>query len=193
MRLILFAISVGLLFCLGACAQDSTSKHGSYTIDPVVNKVIKKKDVSEGQALLDVEWVENGKPATFPLSSTGMPCYAFYGIEKDTTRIDIYSMLGIIGIRICVYNDSVWVFHFVSSRNRESRTFKQHPDDKEYQFSPDANAKKYKLVISEELKAGEPINGYVEFESVDFYQKTEAGDKKRNYNAKGYFRAKKLL
>jgi hypothetical protein len=193
MRLVLFTISVGFLLCLQACAQDTATRHNGYTIDPAVNKAIKKKDISEGHASLDAEWIENDKPAIFPLSSTGMPCYAFYGVESDTTKIDIFSMFGTIGLRICLYKDSTWVFHFVSFRNRDSRTFKQHLDDKEYQFSPDAKAKKYKLVLTEELKIGEPIKGYVEFESVDFYQKTEAGDKKRNYNAKGYFRAKKLL
>lgn len=193
MRPMAFFIMLGVLTCFQVCSQDTSIRRGSYLIDPAINKEIKKKKISDGMASLDIIWLENEKAATFPLSSKDTPCYAIYSAEKDTIRIDIYTILGMSGIRISVYKDSCWIFHFVSSKNRESRNFKQNLNEKIYRFSPDAQAKHYKLVLVKELKPTGLIEGYVEFESVDFYQRTENSDKKRRYDAKGVFRAIKLL
>jgi hypothetical protein len=185
--LVLFSIS------LNSCAQenkkDTLASRRGYTIDNSLKKVIEKKKLDVSRAALDIQWLENNKEAAFPLSGKGMSCYTFYTLNNDTIRITAMTLMGPVGIAINLYKDSVWIFHFVASKDKSLRSFKKNITDKEYQYGPDAPAKSYKLIFTKEPKPNEPIEGYVEFESVEFYQKWTPTDLKRTYNAKGYFRA----
>lgn len=187
-QLILTAI---ITFTFYSCAQDTIIEKKGYTVNPSISKKIRELEITKGQAQLKMEWMVEGKPFKYPLLTGELPCYSFCHYENDTTKVDIYTMFGMIGLRIFFYKDSAWLFHFISSKDRDLKSFKKSPQDKEYRFSPDIGPEKFKLILVSNPTTGIPPAGYIEFESLEYYQKGELTDKKTIFKATGYFLAEK--
>ena len=87
---------------------------------------------------------------------------------------------------IVLSKDSCVVTHFESVRNG-SPTFRNHPDSP-YVSTAQVPGRYHVILHKYPVDlTGEPIYGFVEFTSNDFYANTVNGDIKKRVEYKGYF------
>jgi hypothetical protein len=162
-----------------------------YIIDKSVQREIFQKNKS-GLSILNTKWLVDGEPNGF--LSGNKQFHTFWGNKNDTAIITFgraFYPWEIVSIYIL--NDSLWSNHFVSSNDQNLKNFKFTKEQEDFQFSINVPPQKLKLVLIKKPEIGEDIEGYVEFESVEFYQRSKKADKKRSYSIKGFFRANNIF
>jgi hypothetical protein len=193
MKMIAIGVFALLTSGIGQQLKAQPTQHAiAFAIDPDLPKAIaqKKLDVMFA-ASLDIEWIENGKDAGFPLSGKAYPCMANYFVQSDTITIALIPGLAMGALlSIQLVKDSAIITHILSPRDYEP-SFKLLPTET-FAQAISVPAKTVKLLLAAAPMPGKPIEGFVEFESVVFYQKDAAGDIARTYKATGYFKAAKM-
>ena len=187
-----FLISLLLLSC-SSKAQNKLETKFSYTIDSTIKTKIEKMKFAFGDgAVLDTKLMVNDKESTIPLlGAKGTPCYAMMQQKKDTIMILLMPMWspGYGAIDIYLYNDTAVAYNVTAPRDGEKR-FKHALTDTVYESYANAKAIKCNIILAAKPQWGKPIQGYIEFEGEDFYQRDEG---KQSYQAKGYFKVSMIM
>lgn len=185
-----------------ANAQYTGTSPKGYEIDSaMVQKFKPRKSIQQqsGRTIiwLDAEWLEDDKLIDIPvLTGKQIPYYVYDGItHSETSHDSVITSIGLIGmmsngvgILIKFHPDSTRLFHVMASRD-PLKIFKHNATDREYVAAPAIPSASYKLILSSAPQPGKPVEGYVEYESKVFYQKSGGRDMKRLYKLKGYFRS----
>jgi hypothetical protein len=167
------------------------AQNKGYTINESLKSTIDKKNLTAPMsAVMNIEWLENGKDMS-PLPEA--PAYSVYVVLKDTIRIVLMPVFTPgIAVMIDFLGDSVSRVYFVQSpRDQDNKSLKKSPSDKEYTASIVVPAKTYKLTLSQKPTIKQAITGYLEFESENYYQKSNGPDDKKSYKARAWFVAEK--
>ncbi len=176
-----------LLSSLTSHAQHE--KKISYKIDPVIKKELAKKNIKGSMASLDTHFFIDGKETDIPfLTGPGIPRYTLSTRQKDSIMVSLIPMLtpgnGMLNMRF--YGDTVKAWILNSPKDEEKR-FKHKLSDKAYQHGVEVAPASCTIIIAEKPLAGKPIEGYIDFESEDYFMKEDGKDQKCSYRIKGYF------
>jgi hypothetical protein len=188
MKMLVLPIFLITLFSDILFAQDYGPHQFTYSIDNSIRKVINKLGL-EGKGSMDAANTRDGEPVTGLITTKGFPFHAFSYLKSDTAYVTFMTMMGAIGVSLRIYKDSASGMHFVSYKDRSIKIFKSDSSQADFQHSPAAPAKKFKLILTEIPQAGKPVEGYLEFESVVFYSQRNGGLAACTYSLKGYFRS----
>lgn len=183
-------LALSCLSCINIASAQSYTK--GYQLD----KTLKGKQDTESLmgAILQTEWISDGKKLDFPLSGE-KPFYAIASADSVAhSRPDGVIVIALLsgftgdGIQIEIHPDSVHIIHVLATKDA-SKEFRYYTTDKEYTEGLGVPAKSYTLKLAAIPQPGEPIEGYVEYESREFFHRTSNGDVSRQYKLKGYFYA----
>jgi hypothetical protein len=175
--------------------------HG-LTIDSSIKKHVKEKMQEENAddkmkgvemyfARFDINVYVNDKNIEIPLvTGKGMRQSAGYMYRKDSLSIVINSEMGTsFGVLIKNNKDSCTVSHGFSPRSSNAGTYKLDAADSNYKPGLLVPCKFSLVLDRKEYAENEPIYGYVECVSNDFFERTDSSDNRRRVEYKGYFKA----
>jgi hypothetical protein len=166
---------------------DSSIKH---KLDSIGLKATKYFDVE--MATMDIKAFENDREVDRPLfTGKTMPCIPSSWF--DDTSMSVSLVPGIMGrtgaFVITETTDTCSVKYVFSIHEASIGPYKLHRDDSLTKPGLQVPCKFTVILNQASYKIDEPVYGYVEAVSDDYYIKTDSGDTKARVEFKGYFKA----
>ena|SRR5688572_5649208 len=196
-------LTVAALLCLFSCSsKKGSNKSFGYVIDKNIKAEVEKRITKEEGMILgqmDVRLLENDMEvqSTFGKDKK-IPFFTMTSVNKDLISISgIAGMFSGFGFELYIQGDSCGVFLYITTDDPE--IYKAEKTDTAYKGGLLVPTRNSKVILSrmpnpKELSASKPLEGYVEFESKEFYQKSDDGDedKKIKMFIKAYFKTEEI-
>jgi hypothetical protein len=174
--------------CKSNAQTDNTIKF-TYKIDAPIANIIAKKKITSNTATAAIATIKNDTIEKFPIMTMeGMPCYTLAFLKGDTIKMVIMPMFipghGVIEINF--FKDTAIATCAYAPKDGEPR-FKNLKEDKQFQKSIVVQAKLCRITLAEKPTCNGKIQGFIEYESKDYFIRDGNGLIRKAYKFKAFF------
>jgi hypothetical protein len=170
-------------------AQSDTNSKFSFTMYPLMDKIITKEKIAKNTAKVDIATKKNDNIEKFPMMTMeGMPCYTLSYLRGDTISLLIMPMFtpgkGVVTIQF--FKDTAVAINAEAPKDGEPR-YKNTETDKSFEKSIVVNPKLCRITLAQKPAANGAIVGFIEYESKDYFVKNGKSLDKKSFKMKGFF------